>query len=182
MRYIYLAPMLLILSACATLSKNQCQQGDWYGIGLADGRAGMAMNRLAEHNEACAEYGIVVNATTYLEGRSQGLIYYCRLGNAFVSGLQGQRYQYVCPPAIDAVFARCNAAAYHVYELRNNLNSIDNKLSNVENQLKKKGLSNNDYYNLRQDLRDLDKERDRVQMELRSAERHLDQLRTEVGV
>ena len=180
MKVLYiLIPALFFLSGCATLSRDQCQQGDWFGIGLADGQAGQAENRLDQHNKACAEYGIGVNPQHYLEGRAQGLNDYCRLENAFDSGLRGQRYQRVCPPAMDAAFDRYNAAAYEVYELRSDFDSIDNQLASKEYQMMDRELSDESYYRLRREHRDLDLERDRVQRELRSAEQYLDQLMNE---
>ena len=180
MKIVSLLLISLILSGCATLSKDQCQQGDWFGIGLADGRQGETLSRLSKHSEACAEFGIGVNSQQYMEGRTQGLNDYCLLDNAFNSGLSGRRYQRVCPPSIDSLFDRCNSAAYEVYELRNNSNSIDNQLTNIEYQLQEGDLSRDEYYHLRQELRDLDAERNQVQMDLHAAERYLDQLREEV--
>lgn len=182
MKMLYIIPVLFVLSGCATLSRDQCQQGDWFGIGLADGQAGQAMNRLDLHNKACAEYGIGVNPQQYLEGRAQGLNDYCRLSNAFDSGLRGLRYQRVCPPALDEAFDRYNAAAYEVYELRREFDSIDNQLASKEYQMADRDLSNESYHRLRREHRDLDLERDRVQRELRSAELYLDQLMDEAGV
>lgn len=182
MKTLYILPILFLLSGCATLSRDQCQQGDWFGIGLADGQVGQAMNRLDQHNKACAEYGIGVDSQQYLQGRAQGLNDYCRLDNAFDSGLRGQRYQRVCPPSMDAVFDRYNAAAYEVYELRRDFDSIDSQLASKEYQLTEKDLSNENYHRLRRELRDLDLERDRVQRELRSAEHYLEQLMDEAGV
>lgn len=179
MKLLSIMMLLLVVTGCATLNKDQCQQGDWFGIGFSDGVSGETMDRMARHNEACAEYGIGVNSQQYMAGRAQGLNTYCRLDNAFNTGLSGQRYQRVCPPSIDGVFDRYNSAAYDVYELRNESNSIDNRLTNTESQMMKKDISRDEYFRLRQELRDLDAERNRIQMNLHSAERYLDQLRDE---
>lgn len=40
---------IYLLSACATLSKQECRVGDWQVIGYNDGIAGYAADRLASH-------------------------------------------------------------------------------------------------------------------------------------
>ena len=74
--------LVLVLSACATLSKNECLNADWYHLGTQDGAAGYPQGRLLEHYEACAEYGIRPDDTKYLTGRSDGLVTYCQPANA----------------------------------------------------------------------------------------------------
>lgn len=170
---------LPFLAGCATLSQNQCQQGRWFDIGLEDGRKGRTMARLDQHAQACAKYGLGVDRQGYSEGRNQGLQEYCRLENAVALGLKGERYQGVCPAELDAPFEDYNAAAYAVYTLRERLDSIDNQLDSKEDQLGKRDLQRDEYYRLRRDIRELDREREQVQWELHSAGRYLDQLMEE---
>ena len=44
---------MILLSSCATLSKQECLVGDWQAIGYNDGVAGYQSERLASHAKAC---------------------------------------------------------------------------------------------------------------------------------
>lgn len=49
---------ILLLSSCATLSKQECVVGDWQTIGYNDGVAGHYADRLASHTKACAKASV----------------------------------------------------------------------------------------------------------------------------
>ncbi|MBP7240672.1 DUF2799 domain-containing protein [Amaricoccus sp.] len=89
--------LALFLGSCATLSEDACRGGDWQGVGYRDGAAGRAEGFLANHAEACAEYGIAPDAAAWLAGRAQGLHAYCTPQNAFEAGMRGGRLNPVCP-------------------------------------------------------------------------------------
>ena len=167
------------LAGCASLSQHQCLQGDWYSIGVGDGQLGMPADRLDQHTRACAQYGVTIDRQRYLEGRAEGLSEYCRLDNAFATGLNGQRYQGVCPPAVDREFERANRAAFEVHTLRQELDSIDNQLALREDDLLDRSLADDHRRRLRAEIRALDRDRDRLRADLSAAQRHLDRLMDE---
>ena len=170
---------LIVLTGCATLSKQDCMQGDWYGVGSKDGHAGETSSRLSDHIKACNEYGIAVDNNAYMAGREQGLKDYCRLENAFIVGLNGQPYHHVCPPNIDRLFAHYHSTAFTVHEDRAELDQLDNDLSSKESQLRDKKLSEKDRSRIRDDIRGLDRQCDRLRDDLYFHERQLDNLRHE---
>lgn len=174
--------VLAVLSGCASLSGEQCRQGDWYGVGLNDGRAGEAFSRLNEHIRACREYGVTIDEPTYAAGRSAGLQEYCRLDNAFRTGLAGQRYGHVCQPEIDATFNHYNSSAYAVYRLRQELDQVDSRITDTELRLRAAHLTDAYRRQLRMDLRELDRHYDELRDELRASQRYLDFLRSEAGL
>jgi predicted nucleic acid-binding Zn-ribbon protein len=114
-----------------------------------------------------------------MEGRAQGLLDYCRYDNAFATGLRGQRYQGVCPPEMDAAFDRYNGAAFEIYRLRQELDSVDSQLSSLEYQLGDRKQSDEDRRSIRSEIRDLDRRRDRLRDDLYFSERQLDRLEEE---
>ena len=179
MKTILMLVLAATLAGCASLSQDQCRQGDWYSIGVGDGQLGQPADRLEQHLKACAQYGITIDRQRYLEGRAEGLAEYCRLDNAFATGLRGHRYQGVCPPAVDADFERANAAAYEVYSLRQELDSVDNQLALREDDLADRDLSDDSRRRLRTEIRDLDRQRDRLRDDMHAAQRHLDRLMDE---
>lgn len=95
----------IALSGCASLSKDQCMSGDWRQIGFNDGLKGLSGDELAKHAEACAEYGVRTNFDLYHEGRSKGLLNYCKPDNAFQQGRAGNGQNVAaCPPDMRADF------------------------------------------------------------------------------
>lgn len=170
---------ILALTGCATLSQQDCIRGDWFGLGINDGRTGQTLNRLDEHQNACSEYGIAVNRDAYYAGREQGLRDYCQFDNAFKTGLNGEQYRHVCPPSIDGIFAHYHSAAFAVYEDRAELERLDGELSSRERDLYDKKLSDKERGRIRQDIRDLDRKRERLRDDLYYHERQLDDLRRE---
>ena len=182
MKAVFLLWTCLLLTGCATLSREQCQRGDWFDIGSSDGLAGQPLSRLEQHQRACGEYGIPVDQQQYFSGHAQGLQDYCQLDNAFRSGLEGNRYQGVCPPAIDAAFERANRTAYQVYRLRKELDQVEDQLRQNERRLRDYDLSDDNRRRIRSDLRDLDRERGRLQNDLYESEQDLDRLRHEADL
>ncbi|MDX9835075.1 MAG: DUF2799 domain-containing protein [Desulfobulbus sp.] len=166
------------LAGCASLSRDQCLQGDWYAVGVGDGQLGMPVDRLDQHLKACSQYGVGIDQQRYLEGRADGLAEYCQLDNAFATGLNGHRYQGACPPAMDAPFERANKAAYEVYTLRQELDSIDSQLATLEDDLLDRDLADH-RRRLRAEIRELDRQRDRLRADLYAAQCHLDRLMDE---
>jgi len=173
---IVLISIMAGLSGCATLSEDECRSADWYRIGVDDGRNGKPGSLLEEHREACIEYGIRPDDGLYFEGRRRGLDDYCRIDNAFQSGLDGRRYQGVCPPEIDARFRRANKAAYAVYESRREIDQVDRQLADKEEALLDKELDKEERRELRREIHNLDRRRARLRDDLFQAERDLDRL------
>lgn len=172
----YLPLLFLALTGCATLSRDECQTVDWEDLGLRDGQAGYSRGRLAQHREACQEYGIVPNQQAYNAGRTRGLIDYCALDNALREGLAGRRYQGVCPGPIDRDFRALNEAAYAVHEGRREMEAIADRIDNLERALRKDKVSDKRRGRVRDDIRDLDRELGRRRDDLRWKERDLDRL------
>lgn len=167
---------ILLNSACATLSREECLQGSWFDLGLMDGRSGTTYTRLGNHQKACLEYGIRLDTKQYNAGRERGLEEYCQLDNAIEMGLHGHRYQSVCPPSIHSAFQRYNRAAYNVYQCKEALEKLDSKLHDKEDKLLDTKLSDEKRAKIRKKIHRLDRERQRLRDELYSSERRLDHL------
>lgn len=131
----------LLLAACATLSQDQCEAGDWRAIGFRDGAAGRAPAYLANHQDACAQYGIAPDSALYTAGRTEGLRRYCQLANAETEGLAGRRYNGVCPGEVGVSFARVHAAALEIHAREAQIDSLDADISRLIRQLANPELS-----------------------------------------
>lgn len=172
---------IVALTGCATLSQEECSRGDWFGLGINDGRSGETTSRLDEHRKACLEYGIAVNDGAYFAGREQGLQDYCQLDNAFRLGLSGKQYRHVCPPSIDGLFAHYHSAALMVYQDHAELERLDNELASKEGYLYDKKLSDKERARTRNEISNLDRERYRLRDDLYYHERQLEDLRREAN-
>lgn len=85
------------LAACASLTEEQCQSGNWSGIGYNDGLNGRSLEYIGNHFEACADLGISPDIGAWQAGREQGLLRYCTPENAYITGRNGGNFNNVCP-------------------------------------------------------------------------------------
>lgn len=170
---------LLILTGCATLSKDECLRGDWRGLGMKDGVNGEPAIRIEKHREACAEHGIRPDERLYMDGRAEGLREYCQIENAFRSGLNGRQYQGVCPPAIHSLFQRYNEAAYAVHQTREKIKQLDNEISSRQMKLESKKTKDQERIHLRGEIREREMKLDELRDDLHDQERDLDDLMEE---
>ena len=170
---------MLILAGCATLDKEQCMRGDWRELGVKDGVSGEPAARIEEHRKACAEHGIRPDERLYMAGRAEGLREYCRIDNAFQSGLKGKQYKGVCPADVDLRFSRYNSAAYAVYKTRKEIESKNSSISNKQSKLESRKTPDKDRVHIRGEIRRLESDLDKLRSDLRDQERRLDDLMAE---
>ena len=106
-RPLALVAVLLLLGACASLSKEQCVAGDWAAIGRADGAEGRGFERLEAHRRACARAGVEPDAVAWDRGRQQGLRLYCTPAKAYQVGRSGRS---IAPGCVQAELADMSPA------------------------------------------------------------------------
>ena len=94
----------LFLTGCASLSKEECMAADWRTIGFEDGAKGRLLQRIGEHRESCAEYGIAPDFDAYRQGHQEGVSRYCNANVGYSVGRRGASYNGVCPSEFEAEF------------------------------------------------------------------------------
>lgn len=103
-----LAGLGLLLHGCATMSEDECLAADWWIIGHKDGFEMRPRSYLAEHQEACAEYGVTPDRNAYAEGYRSGrqdfLRRYCTRSNGYTVGREGGSYIGLCPDSMEEPF------------------------------------------------------------------------------
>ncbi len=159
---------------CASMSKNQCLQADWYAIGNRDGSLGKPRTLFQSHYDACLEYGVHADRQAYYRGRAEGLQSYCSYDNGLAQGKQGKIYRQVCPPELEPDFLAGfeKGRRIHVYEskiatLENRRQSIERQIKAKEKILYDKNTSDRKRTELRNDLRVLDLQYRQASMELK---------------
>lgn len=168
----------LALGGCATLNKEQCLSGDWRQIGRADGANGYTVDRLEEHREACAEFGVGPNERAYRQGREEGLLRYCTAANGYAEGRAGSSYRHVCPPQLEAEFLRNFRVGSTVHEFNQKIARLDEQIRSKERALEH--TPERDKQGDRQNDRQSDRQNDEQRRWLRESIRALRHERAEL--
>lgn len=173
MKRVFLQPLLwlsiILLPACASLSKEECLRNDWDAIGFRDGSQGYPFARIHSHEEACSDYHIMPNISRYQNGRERGLFVYCTEEVGFREGEQGNTYQNVCSEQQEIAF------------MRGYFNGLDSAKNALEWDLQRKTdeVLDKSTYIARMSDRKNKKEREDALKELDRLEGELNQLKTE---
>jgi hypothetical protein len=130
-----LALMSLALGGCATLNEGECRTVEWKTIGYEDGTKGYSGDRIAQHRKACAKYGISPDLSAYQNGRDTGLREYCRPANGFRTGAAGRSYGGICPPDLEDAFASAYESGRQLYELRERVSDTAGRVEAKRNEL-----------------------------------------------
>lgn len=122
--------LLLIMTACAPINKEQCHAGNWQGIGMRDGALGRSENFIASLAQECAKYGVSVDQSKWLKGRTEGLKTYCTVENAETLGRNGSRLNPVCNENSRLIAANHHGQKYYVLtqklaELKDERNELE---------------------------------------------------------
>ena len=172
----FLSLVLVLISACTTMSVEECKVARWGEVGLRDGLAGQPLSKLNDLSKDCAEAKVTVDTNAYLQGRDQGLITYCRPDNAVKLGLEGKTYYGACPASIDGDFRRRFSVGREVYDSREQVRSLDSRRMTLERQLRD-AQKDDDRRKYRNELSDLDYSLRRARDRARDAEYSLSRLR-----
>ena len=128
----------LTLAGCATLSKDQCMMGDWYDIGIQDGAAGYSPSRLAQHQEACAEFRVRPDRAAYQAGWDRGIGEYCTPDRGFQEGRRGASYGHVCPPQLEWAFLEGYRNGQQLYRQEQRLREMEAELDRKRKEARKR--------------------------------------------
>jgi len=87
---------LLLLGACADMSKDDCLKADWRAIGQQDAMKGRTTERFEQRGEACRKNEVGADREAYLAGHAQGRLAYCTAERGKTDALAGQPAAAVC--------------------------------------------------------------------------------------
>ena len=179
----------LHLSGCASLSKQECQNANWYSIGFSDGAKGYKANRQNQHRKACAEHNIRLDPERYLEGWHRGLRQYCVPSRAYQSGLRGYAFNNVCPTELAPSLPHAYQDGLHIYQMKVKLGKkrarhrhLHEKIHSLNEMLEQKQKMLNDRQLPREERRLTKKEIQLLKREIRLDERQLDKMTRRIRV
>lgn len=95
---------ILMLSACAVVSQNECVVSNWHEQGVIVGTAGLSEYEARRSFESCGVAKPVSDRNAYITGYHEGLDAYCTEANGFQIGVEGFLYQDVCPEDVEESF------------------------------------------------------------------------------
>jgi hypothetical protein len=134
--YTGLLNLCLLISACSTLSQEECMVAQWQIIGHEDGVEGRDPSYISNHRKACAEYGIAPDLEEYRTGYQKGLLLYCVEYNGFNQGKNGADYRGVCPTHLEQDFLHGYNQGYAIYELNSRISQAQSSITTNTNEMK----------------------------------------------
>lgn len=182
--------VLLALTSCNSMSKEECAAADWRVIGETDGAAGYdPQNRFADHVKSCKRINVVPDQTVWYDGYRTGLTRYCTPLSGLNRGNSGESYRNVCPPETAGAFMSGYQVGQKAHSARSRLNSVRSsidlavsEINQLEERLRK--AEDKDRRDIREQIRDKDSELRRLrreaadlQYELEAAERAVEYFR-----
>ncbi|MGD9214556.1 MAG: DUF2799 domain-containing protein [Desulfobacteraceae bacterium] len=129
------AAVAVLVYGCASLDKAECINADWKSIGFEDGVRGYKGSHIGRHREACARHGVAPDLDLYEAGRQQGLAQWCTPHNGYRLGIQGKRYNGVCPTTLEAGFMEALAQGRAVNAYGKEVKKQESRLEKMVGQL-----------------------------------------------
>lgn len=171
---------VLTLSACSSISKQECQTGDWYSIGVNDGKDGADIKMYKKYQKECADYGITADFARYQQGYQQGLVFYCDFAHGEAHGRSGASYNTACTGNLEPQFRLGYQRGKQWYQVKS---AVDNLQFELEQRYRQIQQNRDQIYANNQRLA---REQDaNVRADLLYRNDHLgaelDQLNTEAG-
>ncbi|MBR3370310.1 MAG: DUF2799 domain-containing protein [Rhodobacteraceae bacterium] len=158
-----------VLASCASISREECLQGDWAAIGLRDGAAGeRADAQFDRHVRQCAKVDVTPQRSEWQRGYDQGLQRFCTPLSGLSEGQGGRINRNLCPAALAAGFDQGHALGLREHAQRVRIQSILNEMSGLRerNHVIVAALAATDNAGLRAELHNNQSELLRLQLDL----------------
>lgn len=149
----------LVVSACASMSEDECRVADWQRTGYADGAAGEDQDTIASYTSDCAKAGVRPDAKAWRAGWDQGIKTYCTPVRGWEEGVDGNSWKSdVCRGQPQgAAFERALRDGLKVSETRRDLQNNDFRINELERKLQK-AQKDDERRSLRDQIRNLDRQ------------------------
>ena len=157
-KYWVLLVWMLAVSGCATMSKEECKQADWYLKGVEDATQGYPLDRVIDHGKACARVNVVPDMKEYREGHAKGARLYCVPEKGYSEGRNGASYNGICPVELEPRFLRAYHDGQELYTIQRNMDRMANQISSNNTQIDN---SYNEIYQLKREIVNSSDEQDR---------------------
>lgn len=134
LRRILMMTVLAQLAACSSISKDECLQGDWYSLGVNDGKAGELSSKFRDYQKDCAEHGVLPDFKTYQQGHSQGLVFFCDIPHGEAWGRAGKDYNTACTGKLEPAFRQGFQQGQRWYKAKKVVDDIAAAIADLQNR------------------------------------------------
>lgn len=187
---------VLMVSGCSSISQQECEIGDWYSIGVNDGKAGNDSKQFRKYQKECARHGIQADYKKYQQGYEQGLVFYCDFAHGEAHGRSGASYNNACTGKLEPQFRMGYERGNRWYQARSEVDhlqfELDQRFRQIQQnremiyqnnqrlvsepsaEIRAQLLYRNDH--LSAELEQLNTEVGRIQMQLLQAESRFNQI------
>lgn len=133
MRGVAVALVLLSVAGCTSISKEECLQGDWYSIGVDDGKNGrLPTDSFHGYEKECADYGVRPDFAKYQQGHSQGLVFYCDFEHGVAHGRSGSEYNTACTGKLEPSFRQGYQQGRRWYQAKKVVDDIRYAIARIQ--------------------------------------------------
>ncbi len=123
---------VVVLAGCASVSREECLQGDWQMIGQRDGATGrVAEAQFERHVTACARVDVTPDRAAWMQGYQAGLQSYCTPLNGVREGEAGRLYRDTCPESRETGFLRGYELGFAAYRQRQRISEIEREIRDL---------------------------------------------------
>ncbi|WP_349357296.1 DUF2799 domain-containing protein [Stappia sp.] len=175
--------LAVFLSGCATVSKAQCEAGQWEVMGINTALAGKGPDRFYKIQEDCGRHGIAADEILFVKGWEGGRRTYCSPQTGFRDGQRGSRPGFGCPEDLADDYRDAYGLGTRIRRVEEPLRSAERSLEWRESRI--------DQYNDELDRLDCSQgsederlfcraKRDRLREDLKTARFGLDSLRYDI--
>ncbi len=134
LRRMLMVILLSQLAACSSISKDECLQGDWYSLGVNDGKAGELSGKFREYQKDCADHGVMPDFKTYQQGHSQGLVFFCDFQHGEAWGRAGKDYNTACTGKLEPSFRQGFQQGQRWYKAKKVVDDIAAAIADLQNR------------------------------------------------
>ena len=128
--------LLLLLTACTTISKTDCLERDWQQQGFDDGSEGVAAAQVESYAESCSRHDVQFDRDVYLEGHAGGIRLFCEPDSAFEKGERGYRYAMgLCPADLESFFLGEYLIGLDFYGVYRTIDELERNLAQNYNMI-----------------------------------------------
>jgi prefoldin subunit 5 len=127
--------MLGGLSACASMSKDECLNANWKTIGYEDGSLGRPETTIQAHRKACAKINITPDLTQYQQGHREGVRVYCKKSTGYQLGVNGGAYLNLCPADLEPAFLQAYRLGQELFAVRQKMNQVEDEINGYKTSI-----------------------------------------------
>lgn len=137
MKSILLSTLLLLLTGCSLVTKEQCQHHNWYGRGYNDAKKKLPANYGQRYFQACRNQGVYLDISPWQRGYQKQIQEQCPISKAESLATSQTKYSGPCftLPAFAAAYRKAEAEAKakaHLLALENEAKQIQQERSSLQ--------------------------------------------------